>query len=87
MGIREELQGGCPAIDHDQSKEETDVPKGKRFKRNDYYCPALLLHSKSELDRTIDQVPSRSQSAFGLLGANKQIFRPGESKVQWDEVS
>ena len=39
MGIREELQGGRPGIDHDQSEEETDGPKGKRVKRNDYYCP------------------------------------------------
>ena len=28
-----------------------------------------------------------SQSAFGLLGANKQICRPAETKVQRDEVS
>ena len=86
MGIQEELHGGRPAIDHDQSEEDTDGPKGKRVKRNDYYCP-LLLHSKSKRDRTIEQVPSRSESSFGLLGANKQIFRPAETKVQQDEVS
>ena len=39
MGIREELHGGRPAIDHDQLEEETEGPKGKRVKRNDYYCP------------------------------------------------
>ena len=86
LGVREELQGGRLAIDHDQSEEDTDDPKGKRVKRNDYYCP-LLLHSKSKRDRTIDQVPSRSESVFGLLGDNKQNFRPAEIKVQRDEVS
>ena len=39
MGIQEELHGGLPAIDHDQSEEEKDGPKGKRVKRNDYYYP------------------------------------------------
>ena len=85
FGIREELHGG--RSNDDQSDEETDdgPPKGKKVRRKDYYCP-LLLHSESGRDRAIDEVPSRNQGTFRLLGANKQISRCAEAEVQRDEV-
>jgi hypothetical protein len=43
--------------------------------KKNYYCP-LLLHSKFGWGHTVVQVPSRSQGAFQLLGADKQIPRP-----------
>src|SRR5664279_5269133 len=49
MGIREELQGGRPPI-IDQS-EETDGHKGKRVKKNDYYCPSCFTLSPDEVDQ------------------------------------
>ena len=54
LDIREELQGGRPA-DHDQSEEETDGPKGKRVKRNDYYCPppSCFTLSPNEIEQLI----------------------------------
>ena len=80
LGIREDIQ----AIRCDS--EETE-DKGKKDKKESYYCPPRLLHSKSEGDRSIYQVPSKNQSAFRLLGEGKQMDRPEETKVQRDEVS
>ena len=45
MNIRAELQGGYQNGDDDQSDEETDGHPAKRVKKNDYYCPPLLLNS------------------------------------------
>ena len=63
MGIREELHGGPP-----KSSEETEGKgkkvkkddKGKKLRRN--IIAPLLLHSKTEGDRSIFQVPCRNQS-------------------------
>ena len=87
MVIREELHANCP-YDDDEPPEDTESHrKGKKAKKSEYYCPHCVLHSKSEGDQAIYQLPPRTKTSLQLRGEDQKIPRLSEAEVQRDEVS
>src|SRR3954466_15758671 len=62
------------------------VAKAKRPRRSNITAPHLL-HSKSEGDPTVYQLPPRSKTSLRLRREDQQIPRLSEAEIQRDEVS
>ncbi|KAK1679679.1 hypothetical protein QYE76_040527 [Lolium multiflorum] len=74
IGIREELHAGRPNDDDDDDDDDDEAEdtqsrrKGKNAKKIEYYCPACVLHSKSEGDRAVFRLSPRSKTSLRYAG-------------------